>query len=208
MEKILQYINPLNPIQIDRFSELKNLYDFWNVQINVISRKDMDQFYLHHVLHSLCITKFINFNSGTKIMDLGCGGGFPGIPLAIFFPEVEFVLIDSIGKKIKVVNEVSKALQLQNIRAYHTRVEDHKEKFQFVISRAVAKCIDLLTWTKNSYDHLEINSIPNGLLAYKGGNLAEELLEIKSSNPYEKWSISDKISEEYFQNKFIVYVQK
>ncbi|MEO6190712.1 MAG: 16S rRNA (guanine(527)-N(7))-methyltransferase RsmG, partial [Saprospiraceae bacterium] len=178
MESLTSHFKELDSIQKDRFSQLKSLYEYWNTQINVISRKDMEQFYLHHVLHSLTLTKFLNFANGTKIMDLGCGGGFPGIPLAIFFPEVEFVLIDSIGKKIKVVREVVEALNLKNVRAYHIRSEDHVETFQFVVTRAVAKLKELIYYTKNSFESKEMNSIPNGLIAYKGGDIHEEIAQL------------------------------
>ncbi|MEO6191158.1 MAG: 16S rRNA (guanine(527)-N(7))-methyltransferase RsmG, partial [Saprospiraceae bacterium] len=144
----------------------------------------------------------------TKIMDLGCGGGFPGIPLAIYFPEVEFVLIDSIGKKIKVVREVVEVLNLKNVRAYHTRSEDHVENFQFVVTRAVAKLTELIFWTKNSFESKEMNSIPNGLIAYKGGDIHEEIAQLNRSKHFEQWTISDKFIEDYFLNKYLIYVQK
>ncbi len=208
MQSILQYFTQLTEVQKNKLTELKSLYEFWNAQINVISRKDMDQFYLHHVLHSLTLTKFMNFRNGTKIMDLGCGGGFPGIPLAIFYPELEFVLIDSIGKKIKVVNEVADSLQLKNVKAYHRRAEEHKEKFHYIVTRAVAPFSDLVRWTYHSFEKKEINAYPNGLIAYKGGDLQDELSTLKKSNPYEQWTLSDHFTEEYFHQKYLIYVQK
>ncbi|MCC6817135.1 MAG: 16S rRNA (guanine(527)-N(7))-methyltransferase RsmG [Saprospiraceae bacterium] len=208
MEQVLKYFNKLSDDQKKLFTELKPLYEFWNAQINVISRKDIDQFYLHHIIHSLSLTRFFNFKPDTKVMDLGCGGGFPGIPLAIYFPKVEFVLIDSIGKKIKVVNEIINELELKNVRAYHKRAEEHKEKFHFVVSRAVSQFNELIQWTRNSFDKHEINALPNGIFAYKGGDLREELLQLKKSNPYEIWKIFDQFEEEFFKQKYIIYVQK
>ncbi|NOT38298.1 MAG: 16S rRNA (guanine(527)-N(7))-methyltransferase RsmG [Saprospiraceae bacterium] len=208
VELIEKYFNYITDDQRNKFSELMNLYSDWNSKINVISRKDMDQFYLHHVVHSLTLTKFVTFSKGTKIMDLGTGGGFPGIPLAIYYPEVEFVLLDSIGKKIKVVQEVANSLQLQNLRAYHVRAEEHHEKFHYVVSRAVSTLKELIQWTKYSFEKKELNPLPNGIIAYKGGNLTEELKEIKKSNPFEQWTISDHFSEDYFKQKYLIYVQK
>lgn len=208
MELIHRYIHPLSENQQKSLTELLPLYQFWNAQINVISRKDMDSFILHHVLHSLTLTRFTQFKPGTKIIDLGCGGGFPGIPLAIFYPEVEFILIDSIGKKIKVVHEVCKTLNLQNVTAHHCRVEDCKEKVQFIVTRAVASLQQLLIWSQHRFDKKEMNALPNGLIAYKGGNLQDELNAIKNTHPYEVWNIHDKIPENYFTEKFLIYVQK
>lgn len=208
MELIKKYFTKLNIVQYQQLEELLPLYQYWNNQINVISRKDMENFYLHHVLHSLSLCRLINFSNETKVMDLGCGGGFPGIPLAIYYPEVEFTLIDSIGKKIKVVEEVKNALQLKNVRTFNIRAEQHREKYHYVVSRAVAKISDLLLWTSNSFTTKEINPLPNGLIAYKGGDLTEELQSLHKKHPFEVWDIFNSIPEEYFKNKSLVYVQK
>ena len=149
--------------------------DEWNTQINVISRKDIESLYERHVLHSLSLAKFISFKDGTKLMDLGCGGGFPGIPLAILFPKVSFTMIDSIGKKIKVVQEISDAIGLNNIQAHHMRAEKVKESFDFVITRAVAPMMDLVKWTRKKYIKEQRHTIENGVIALKGGDLSEEL---------------------------------
>lgn len=187
---------------------MQSLYEEWNARINVISRKDMEQFYLHHVLHSLSLARFTGFKAGTRIMDLGCGGGFPGIPLAILFPEVQFVLIDSIGKKIRVAGEVSAALGLKNTTVLHQRAEENKGKYHFVVSRAVAPLADLMRWSRNAFDKKEINALPNGLIAYKGGDLSAEIAEISRSHPLETWRIQDRFPEPFFENKFLIYVQK
>lgn len=208
MELICSYFSSLTENQKNQFAQLKELYEHWNAQINVISRKDMDQFYLHHVLHSLSLVRYANFSPGTKIMDLGTGGGFPGIPLAIYYPEVEFVLIDSIGKKIKVVNEVISALHLTNVKTYHSRAEERKDKFHYVVTRAVAPLKDLVQWTRFSYEKKEINALPNGLIAYKGGDLKDELDQIKKTDPYEIWTLSEIFKEDYFNQKYLIYVQK
>lgn len=208
MESIVKYFNGLSDHQIQQLSQLKSLYEEWNEKINVISRKDMDDFYLHHVLHSLTLTSFIKFASGTTILDLGCGGGFPGIPLAIFYPDVHFTLIDGTGKKIKVVQAVSDALELKNITAIHTRAESHKGQYHFVISRAVATLHELLNWSFDKWKKEQINALPNGLIAYKGGDLNLEIKDIKKGNYIEKWDIFDKFPEPYFTEKYLIYVQK
>ena len=191
--------------QLELFEKHKALTQEWNAQINVISRKDMDQFTERHVLHSLGIFKFMPFQPGSKILDLGTGGGFPGIPLAIAMPEVEFLLVDSIGKKIKVVNEVTSGLGLKNVRAVHTRVENVKEKFDFVVSRAVAPTLELLQWTHNKYSTTDKNGIPNGLICLKGGDLKEELKAVKQYK--EVHEMSSLFQEEFFETKKIVYVE-
>jgi 16S rRNA (guanine527-N7)-methyltransferase len=191
--------------QFDLFEKHKTLIEEWNAQINVISRKDMDSFTERHVLHSLGIFKFMPFQSGSKILDLGTGGGFPGIPLAIAMPDVEFLLVDSIGKKIKVVNEVASSLGLKNVRAVHTRVENVKEKFDFVVSRAVAPTLELLHWTHNKYSTTDKNGIPNGLICLKGGDLKEELKAVKQYK--EVHEMSSLFQEEFFETKKIVYVE-
>ncbi|HMW37893.1 MAG TPA: 16S rRNA (guanine(527)-N(7))-methyltransferase RsmG [Saprospiraceae bacterium] len=195
-------------MQKTQFADMFDLYKEWNSKINVISRKDMDAFYLHHVLHSLSLARFVKFNPGTRFMDLGCGGGFPGIPLAILLPDTEWTLVDSIGKKIHVVQEISQALGLKNISAFHQRAEDHQSKFHFIVSRAVAPLGDLMRWSRHTFSHKEMNSLPNGLIAYKGGDLTAEIAEIRNSHPMERWSIQEQIPESYFENKFLIYVQK
>ena len=172
---IEKYFPNLTDYQKEQFQQLKPLYEDWNLQINVISRKDINQLYERHVLHSLSIAKFITFEPGTKLMDLGCGGGFPGIPLAILFPEVSFTMIDSIGKKIKVVQEIADVIGLKNIQAHHMRAEKVKESFDFVITRAVAPMIDLVKWTRKKYINEQRHSIENGVIALKGGDLDQEL---------------------------------
>lgn len=159
-----------------QFSQLGELYETWNSQINVISRKDIEHLYEKHILHSLAINKFIRFSEGSEILDIGTGGGFPGIPLAIMQPEVQFTLTDSIGKKIKVVNEISTAIGLKNITAIHTRSEAVKQKFDFVVSRAVADLSELLQWSEGKIKKQQLNAIPNGLICLKGGDLADEFL--------------------------------
>jgi 16S rRNA (guanine527-N7)-methyltransferase len=191
--------------QFDLFEKHKALIQEWNAQINVISRKDMEAFTERHVLHSLGIFKFMPFQAGSKILDLGTGGGFPGIPLAIAMPEVEFLLVDSIGKKIKVVNEVASSLGLKNVRAVHTRVENVKEKFDFIVSRAVAPTQELLQWTQNKYSTTDKNGIPNGLICLKGGDLKEELKAVKQYK--EVHELSSLFQEEFFETKKIVYVE-
>ena len=197
------YFPRLTSEQKDKLSALKELYIHWNAQINVISRKDMDSFYTHHVLHSLGIVKVISFKAGTKVLDIGTGGGFPGIPLAIMFPETEFLLVDSIGKKIKVVNEVKNALQLSNVRTQHGRAEEVNDKFDFVVSRAVADFTLLYTWAKNKIKRESFNSLKNGMLCLKGGDLEEELKN------YKRWmklhDLSNFFKEEFFETKKLVY---
>ena len=206
------YFPNLNNFEIQQLLKLKELYVHWNAQINVISRKDMDEFLLRHILHSLAINKFINFRNGTQIMDLGCGGGFPGIPLAIIFPEVEFLMVDSIGKKIKVVNEVSQALQLKNVTAVQARAEDIKQQFDFVVSRAVAPLEQLLFWTYKKYKKLNSNEKTNGLICLKGGDLHQEISDahnyLKASKITQNITlknISEWYSEDFFETKKLVY---
>ena len=191
--------------QLALFTKHKELIEEWNTQINVISRKDIDSFTERHVLHSLGIYKFMPFQAGSKVLDLGTGGGFPGIPLAIAMPEVEFLLVDSIGKKIKVVNEVVARLGLKNVRAQHTRVEQLREKFDFVVSRAVAPTSELLNWTQGKYSATDKNGIPNGLICLKGGDLKEELKAVKQYK--EVHEMSQLFEEAFFETKKIVYVE-
>tara|TARA_B100001093_G_scaffold117385_1_gene109700 strand:- start:98 stop:739 length:642 start_codon:yes stop_codon:yes gene_type:complete len=201
---ILKYFPNLTTDQKKKFSKIKNLYQDWNTQINVISRKDINALYLKHILHSLSISKFIQFKSGAHIMDLGCGGGFPGIPLAIFFPEVTFKLIDSIGKKIKVVKEISIALELQNIEAIHQRAEKVKGNFDFVITRAVAPMEDLVKWTRTKYKTEQNHDIENGIIALKGGDLTFELASWGARKKI--IDISTYFEEPFFETKKIIHV--
>jgi 16S rRNA (guanine527-N7)-methyltransferase len=204
-ESILRYFPLLSDIQKDKLSKLKEIYDVWNSKINVISRKDMDNFSVHHVLHSLSIAKVINFLPGTTILDVGTGGGFPGIPLAIIFPDCEFTLLDSIEKKIKVVREVSQHLGLKNVRPVRSRIEEEKDKFQFIISRAVTALPEFVSLTsKNILLTGGNNTIGNGILYLKGGDVASELAQFR--NKARVWHIKDFFAESYFETKVIVYL--
>ena len=202
MQIIQKYFSDLSKKQIQQFSQLQELYEHWNAQINVISRKTISELYLHHVLHSLAIAKVIAFEKGTKILDIGTGGGFPGIPLAILFPQADFLLVDSIGKKIKVVNELSTAIELKNIRTIHGRAEDINEKFDFVVSRAVTNMTDFKKWVKGKFNKKHYNSINNGILYLKGGDLSEELRGIS----HIKYDVSDFFTEDFFETKKVIYV--
>lgn len=205
IEIIEKYFPNLTEEQKKQFEALDALYRDWNSKINVISRKDIDNLYEHHVLHSLAIAKAIHFRPGTEILDFGCGGGFPGIPLAILFPECKFKLIDGTGKKIRVCNEVATAINLQNLKAEHLRGEDEKGKYDFVVSRAVMQLPDLMKIIKKNFKQKGQNALPNGLLCLKGGNLKEELkqyLKISEITP-----LSTFFDEEWFsQDKQLVYV--
>ena len=204
LQIIEKYFPDLSELQKAQLSELKPLYTEWNAQINVISRKDIEQLFERHVLHSLSIAKFISFQPGTQLMDLGCGGGFPGIPLAILFPEASFTLIDSIGKKIKVVKEVSDALGLTNVQAHHMRAEKVKEQFDFVITRAVAPMSDLVKWTRKKYAVEQRHEIENGIIALKGGDLNQELASWGKRKTL--INLSDYLDEPFYQTKKIVHV--
>ena len=201
---IEKYFPDLSDLQKEQFTQLKPLYEEWNAQINVISRKDVDSLYERHVLHSLSIAKFIQFNKCAKLMDLGCGGGFPGIPLAILFPEVSFTMIDSIGKKIKVVQEISNAIGLQNVQAHHMRAEKVDDTFDFVITRAVAPMIDLVKWTRKKYSKTNKHEIDNGVIALKGGDLGAELASW--GNRKKTMPLSIYFEEEFFETKKIIHV--
>ncbi|MCO5260341.1 MAG: 16S rRNA (guanine(527)-N(7))-methyltransferase RsmG [Crocinitomicaceae bacterium] len=205
MEYIQKYFPTITPLQIEQFSKLKDLYQFWNEQINVISRKDMDNFYERHVLHSLAIAKIMSFKDGSDVMDIGTGGGFPGIPLAILFPNCQFVLVDSIGKKVKVANEVAKELGLTNVTTLHERAENINQKFDFIVSRAVTAMPDFIRWTKNKFKPKGINDLANGVLYLKGGDLTEEMSKVNKF--YKVFAISDFYSEEFFETKKVVYVR-
>lgn len=204
MEEILKYFPNISDKQKEQFAALFELYKDWNEKINVISRKDIDNLYLHHVLHSLSIAKSISFRPGTKILDFGTGGGFPGIPLAIMFPEVHFKMIDGTGKKIRVVNEVATAIGLQNIEAVHLRGEEEKGKFDFVVSRAVMPLPDLVKITKKNVAKECHNSLPNGIICLKGGSVENEMKPFRKIA--EAIEITNWFSEEWFKEKYIVYV--
>jgi len=204
MKLIHKYFPDLSNTQNEKFSQLEALYLEWNSQINVISRKDMENFYEHHVLHSLGIAKVIQFRSGAHVMDVGTGGGFPGIPLAIMFPETEFLLVDSIGKKIKVVNEVSQAAGITNVKAIHCRAEEVKQKFDFVVSRAVTTLPDFMRWVEGSIRKDSKHDLPNGILYLKGGDLATELAPLK--NKYTIFDLNAYFREEFFETKKVVHV--
>jgi 16S rRNA (guanine527-N7)-methyltransferase len=204
MEIITKYFPKLKPEQSELFRQLQPLYAEWNAQINVISRKDFDGFYEHHVLHSLAIAKFIGFTQGTKILDVGTGGGFPGIPLAIFFPEVQFHLVDSIGKKIKVVNNVIESLGLQNATAQQIRAEELKDEYDFVVSRAVTSLAEFVPWVRKNIAKKQRNAMPNGIIYLKGGDLQHELKPFKN-RAFAK-NLSDWFEEEYFETKKVVHL--
>jgi 16S rRNA (guanine527-N7)-methyltransferase len=205
MQIIEKYFPDLSPQQKERFSRLEDLYHFWNEQINVISRKDTDNFYERHVLHSLGIAKVMEFKSGSDILDIGTGGGFPGIPLAILFPECNFTLVDSIGKKIKVVNEVAKELGLTNVKGIHERAEKVPGQFDFIVSRAVTAMPAFINWTKGKIKKINSNDLPNGILYLKGGDLTEELKPLKHA--YRVFDLKDIFSEEFFETKKVVHVK-
>ena len=196
MEQILRYFPQLTEQQQQQFAALDALYRDWNAKINVISRKDIDNLYPHHVLHSLGIAKVISFRPGTHVMDIGTGGGFPGIPLAILFPEVQFHLLDSIGKKIKVAQAVADALQLSNVRTSHKNVIEEKEKYDFVVSRAVMQMGDLVRLVRKNVHHDQRNSLPNGLICLKGGDIQQEMRPFKHTY----------FEEEFFETKKVAYV--
>lgn len=203
MDVILNHFPNLSEIQINQFKMLKDLYNDWNSKINVVSRKDIDELYTRHVLHSLGIAKVQEFLPGSKILDVGTGGGFPGIPLAILYPEVDFYLIDVIAKKIKVVNEVVLALDLKNVKAEQKRAELVKEEFDFVVSRAVTNMPDFVSWIKGKIRKESKHELKNGVLYLKGGDLTEELAIFTNVVEY---NLSDYFSEEFFETKKVVYL--
>ena len=204
VELIFKHFPELSEKQKNQFSKLTELYTFWNEQINVISRKDMDHFYERHVLHSLAIAKVQSFKVGSRILDIGTGGGFPGVPLAILFPECNFVLVDSIGKKIKVVNEVCEALEIKNVTTYHSRAEEIKEQFDFIVSRAVTAMPEFLKWVKGKFLNENKNKLRNGILYLKGGDLTEEMKPIKQKPKYN--NITKFFDYEFFETKKVVYI--
>jgi 16S rRNA (guanine527-N7)-methyltransferase len=206
MEIIEKYFADFSPKQKEQLDSLLPLYKEWNEKINVISRKDIDNFYLHHVLHSLTITTQFEFEKGASIMDLGSGGGFPGVPLAIFFPETEFYMVDSINKKLNVVKEIAATIGLTNITVKHTRAEDIKDrKFDTVVSRAVAPLKELWQWSKPLIKRIKTDNenVPNGLICLKGGDLTKEIQE-SGCKPY-VWDIDKVFPEEYFKEKYMLY---
>ena len=202
---ILKYFPNISSIQQEQFEMLWDSYLNWNSQINVISRKDFDSLYEKHVLHSLGIAKVISFKSGTKILDIGTGGGFPGIPLAILFPECHFHLVDSIGKKIKVVEEVSKSIGLNNLFAENSRAELVNDKFDFIVSRAVTALPEFMSWTTGKFLKTNNNILPNGILYLKGGDLKEEISTVKKT--IKIFDISDYFNEAFFETKKVVFVK-
>lgn len=204
MDKILKYFPELTDIQKNQFKSLYNLYIEWNEKINVISRKDIENLYEHHVLHSLAIAQVINFKPQSEILDVGTGGGFPGVPLAILFPACRFTLIDSIGKKIRVANEISTAIGLQNIVFKHERIQEEKAKFDFIVSRAVMPLEDLVKLVTKNIQKTQKNALPNGLICLKGGELHHEILPYK--NIASSYEISEYFKEEFFKTKKVVYV--
>lgn len=204
MESILTYFPSLTEGQIKQFEALSDLYTSWNTKINVISRKDIHNLYINHVLHSLSIAKLINFTGSTTILDVGTGGGFPGIPLAIFFPNLKFVLIDSIGKKIKVVNEVASAISLSNVEAIHRRVQDEKRKYDFVVSRAVMSLSELEKLVRKNISPTQKNALPNGLICLKGGDLENEIKPFRKK--VDVYPLTQYFKESFFETKKIVYL--
>lgn len=204
MELLLKYFPELDEKQKEQFAALGELYTDWNAKINVISRKDIGNLYEHHVLHSLGIAKVIHFSPETKIMDLGTGGGFPGIPLAIFFPEVKFHLVDSIGKKVRVASEVANSIGLKNVTFSHARAEEIKGMYDFVVSRAVMPLTDLMKIIRKNFSTHQQNALPNGLICLKGGELEHETMPFR--NKTTMWNLSDYFDEDFFETKKVVYV--
>lgn len=206
MQYILKYFPDLTEEKKEKFTKLNSLYNYWNERINLISRKDIGELYLKHILHSLSVAKFIQFRAGTKIMDVGTGGGFPGIPLAIYFPDCEFLLVDSIEKKVKVVKDIIEKLELKNCSAMVTRVEKINKKFDYIVSRAVAPLPKFYGWVKSNISNKPGNLLPNGIIYLKGGDLDQEL------EPFEDWytltSISKYFEEDFFETKKIIHLFK
>jgi 16S rRNA (guanine527-N7)-methyltransferase len=205
MELIKKYFQGLSDKQLQQFEQLKPLYEEWNAQINVISRKDTDNFFERHVLHSLAIAKVMTFEDGADILDIGTGGGFPGIPLAILYPNCHFTLVDSIGKKVKVAGAVAASLGLTNVTCIHDRAENIDKKFDFIVSRAVTTMPDFLKWTKNKFKSKNVHELANGILYLKGGDLREEMSTVKKF--YKFYDIPNFFSEEFFETKKVVYVR-
>jgi 16S rRNA (guanine527-N7)-methyltransferase len=204
MNKVLSYFPELDSDQIEKLRSLYDAYKYWNEKINVISRKDFHNFYLHHVLHSLAISKIAEFKPGTKILDVGTGGGFPGVPLAIKHPHCHFVLLDSIKKKLKVIEEIKKEINLSNVETVHARVEKYKEQFDFITSRAVTQFPKFINWVKDNIKDEHNNSIRNGIIYLKGGDFKEEINQYK--NKVQIFSISEFFTEKFFETKKIIYL--
>lgn len=204
IDLIKNYFPDLTPIQVKQFEKLEGLYKEWNDKINVISRKDIENIYVNHVLHALGIAKVITFKEGTEILDVGTGGGFPGIPLAIMFPQAHFHLVDSIGKKITVVTEVMKALGLKNVKAEQARAEQLKGKYDFIVSRAVTRMKEFHGWIQHKVKEESFNNLDNGILYLKGGDLDEEMNELR--RPYSVYNLPDYFKEEFFETKKVIYV--
>jgi 16S rRNA (guanine527-N7)-methyltransferase len=203
MELIQKYFSSLSDTQKEQFSKLFDLYSDWNAKINVVSRKDIDELYLRHVLHSLGIAKVLQFKDGTNIMDVGTGGGFPGIPLAIIYPECHFHLVDSVNKKLKVINAVAEGLGLTNIKTSHKRAEDIDERFDFIVSRAVTAMPSFVGWVKNKVNKKSKNELKNGILYLKGGDLTEELKDFPKATIY---NLTDFFEEDFFETKKLVHL--
>lgn len=205
MESIIKYFPNLNSTQIEQYAELGQLYSTWNEKINVISRKDIHNLYINHILHSLGIAKMTDFKSGSKILDMGTGGGFPGIPLAIMFPEVSFHLVDRIGKKLKVAADIANCIGLKNVTFQHGDIKEVKEKYDFVVSRAVMRLDELIPLVKGLISKTERNGLPNGLICLKGGNIHEEMGSFKKTALIT--DLNKYFEEEFFETKKVVYVQ-
>ncbi len=205
-ESLFEYFPKLSSRQREQFEALLPLYLEWNAQINVISRKDMDQFYERHVLHSMTIAHFISFKPGTQILDVGTGGGFPGIPLAIRFPQVQFLLIDSIGKKTKVVEAIAQSLDLKNVEVQQIRAEQVSQSFDFIVSRAVTRLETFVQWTRNKIHKKQINSLRNGILYLKGGDLEEELEAISKYYKYRVFPLAPDFKGEFFETKKLLHL--
>jgi len=203
MDILLKYFPDLDPLQLERFAQLEALYQDWNLKINVVSRKDIDELYLRHVVHSLGIAKIQPFKPGSKILDVGTGGGFPGIPLAILFPEAQFHLVDSIGKKIKVVDEVVAGLELDNVRTTHGRAEEVQDQYDFVVSRAVAQMETFVRWVRGKVAKKQKHPLKNGILYLKGGDLTEELAPFPKASTY---PLTDYFQEDFFETKSVVHL--
>ncbi|GLU50646.1 16S rRNA (guanine(527)-N(7))-methyltransferase RsmG [Dyadobacter frigoris] len=204
MELILKYFPDLTDVQREKFTQLEALYQDWNSKVNVISRQDIDTLYERHVLHSLGIAKVIQFKSGTSVLDVGTGGGFPGIPLAIMFPDTQFHLVDSIGKKIRVVQEIATALDLKNVKAEQIRAEKLEDTYEFVVSRAVTRMAPFVGWVRKNISRNSFHSLRNGILYLKGGDLTEELAELNIKT--RSYELSNYFKEEFFETKKVVYV--
>jgi len=199
-----KYFPELSSLQLSQFMSFATLFGEWNEKVNLVSRKDMDHLFERHIIHSLAIAKVMPFSDGSKVLDIGTGGGFPGIPLAILYPKVEFILVDSIGKKIKVVNDIALQLDLKNVKGINERAENIKGSFDFIVSRAVSRLINFLPWTKGKISKVQKNKLKNGILYLKGGDLKEEIKEIKMKTKV--FDISAIYSEEFFETKKVVYI--